>query len=86
MTEERGKSQAAIQSSDCVSPAGVRFSGIFMYGRSDMRKVGGGALVSLSLRGDVQKSARLVNSGPGDLPVNSRGTALSHSGDVKSSM
>lgn len=57
-----------------------------MYGHSEMHEVGGGALVYLSLRGDVQKSARLVNFGPGDLPVNSRGTAPSHSGDVKSSM
>lgn len=49
-------------------------------------KAGGGALVFLSLQGDVNQSARLVNSGPGDLPVNSRENAPSHSGDVKSSM
>ena len=86
MTEERGESQAAVKSSDCASPAGVLFSGIFTYGHSDMCKVGGRALVFLSLRRAVQKSARLVKSGPGDLPVNARGTAPSHNGDVKSSM
>lgn len=86
MTKERGKSQAATWSSDCASPAGVHFSGIFVYGHSDMRRADGGALVSLSLQGDVQKSARLFNSGLGNLPVNSRGTAASHSGGVKSSM
>lgn len=86
VTKEIGKSQAAIWSSDCASPAGVHFSGIFMYGHSDMRRVDGEALVSLSLQGDVQKSARPVNSGPRNLSVNSRGTAPSHSGGVKNSM
>lgn len=57
-----------------------------MYSHSDICKVGGGALVSLSLWGDVRKSARLVNSGTGDLPVDSGGTAPSHSRDVKSSI
>lgn len=57
-----------------------------MYSHSETHKVGGGTLVSLSLQGDVHQSARLVNSGAGDLPVNSRENAPSHSGDVKSSM
>lgn len=83
---ERGKSQAAIQSPDSVSPAGVMFSAISIYTHSDMRKAGRRAFVSLSLGWDVQKSASHVNSVPGDLPVNSRGTAPSHTGDVKNSM
>lgn len=57
-----------------------------MYSHSKTHKVGGGALVSLSLQGDVHQSARLANSGAGDLPVNSRENAPFHSGNVKSSM
>lgn len=57
-----------------------------MCSHSDTHKMAEGALVSLSLQGDVHQSARLVNSGAGDLPVNSRENAPSHSGDVKSSM
>lgn len=45
VAEEGGKSQAAVQSSDCESPAGVHFSGIFMYSH----KVDGEVLVSLFL-------------------------------------
>lgn len=73
-------------SSDCASPAGVYFSGIFMYGHSDMCRVDGEALISLSLQGNAQKSARPVNSGPRNLSVKSRGTAPSHNGGVKNSM
>lgn len=57
-----------------------------MYSHSKTHKVGGGALVSLSLQGDVHQFARLVNSGAGDLPLNSRENAPSHTGDVRSSM
>lgn len=53
VTEEGGKSQAAIQSSECANPAGVHFLGTFIYCHSDIHKVGQEGLAPLSLWEDI---------------------------------